>query len=232
MAGYLRRFQRLLHILLAISVVLLLSAFVATIFAAQQAPKLILRPGILPWMIDVVVVLGLVEIAAFSMPPRRKRWLSALLLVLLTLGGGLFVDLFAWYYSPLHVSKVSLPDGRQIMLAEDLVWTDTVFSLWQPHDSYWSIWQEVEAYHLTYSENGDFTWDAKLVVAPEGDRLLVRRGGIWTDCFDVVDEIRNCEGTKTYLDWQNPDEWFAQSERIERLTNLSPGPMENRQPLN
>ncbi len=119
-----------------------------------------------------------------------------------------------------ELDRTTLPDGRVVMLTLEAVPTDAVFNLWeQPEGWRWrSLFESGEA--LTYSEDGSFTADPRLVVSRDGRYLLVRRGGIWTDCW-AIDAKGSCfflvEGTSP-----GREEWLSRSQSIAFITGADP----------
>ena len=82
------------------------------------------------------------------------------------------------------------------------------------------FWEPAET--LTWSEDGGFTEDPKLVLVHER-WLLVRRGGIWTDCYEISPtKLMSCGGGDQMQDWQDPDAWRAASEAMALKTGAGP----------
>lgn len=69
--------------------------------------------------------------------------------------------------------------------------SDAIYSLWLAESLGWRP-ALPHARQVTRSENGAFTAHPRLVVSPDGRLLLIRRGGIWADCFDMGPELRPC----------------------------------------
>ncbi|MBF9195317.1 hypothetical protein [Microvirga terrestris] len=173
------------------------------------------------------LVLGAVVASGWK---RRLLWLlgavPSLLILFLT-----FVFLMISAGTPVEINRVQLADGRLVMLGIQPVPTDEVYDLWQAKDARGLVWQNLSDVSLSYSEDGSWTKDPALVATPDGKHLLVRRGGIWTDCLVIAERLNACPGVSSTLDWTKPAEWLEQSDHIVRITGLSPGHVEERQPV-
>ncbi|MCB5176384.1 hypothetical protein [Microvirga lenta] len=190
-----------------------------------------------PRILDELAVYGLLALSAglcfgaiTASGGRRLSWILGvvpgvpiitLILAVLALSAG----------TPSEINRIRLDDGRLLMLAIEPVPTDAVYNVWQSEDSFGLVWSRLRDVSLTYSEDGSWTEDPALVLTPNGKRLLVRRGGIWTDCLETTPGLEHCPGVLSSLAWTKPDAWLRQSERIGDLSGLSPGPVESRQPL-
>ena len=119
------------------------------------------------------------------------------------------------------VNRVALSDGRQFLLGVGPEPSDIVYVLWQSVDPWGVFWRPTK-YDLTYSDDGTRTADPALVVDPTGRRLLVRRGGLWTDCLDLDQNIRACASKVEEPSQRDPGSWRARSEDIQRLVGLHP----------
>ena len=115
---------------------------------------------------------------------RWTRWLYLLLLPVLPTA--LVVGLVA---TPWVAADARLTDGRRVHLVIAPVPTDTVYDLWVDSGPFS---QRVDT-ELGYSEDGRFVGDERLVLSRDGRRLLVGRGGIWTDCLTVAATFAPCE---------------------------------------
>lgn len=136
---------------------------------------------------------------------------------------GAFVQLFTQVPSPLNYAKMA--DGRTFLLAQNPgLGSNFAWSIWRPIDREGLVWA-LETDQMTYSEDGRFTSNAKLVPTEDGRRLLVQRGGIWTDCFEAEATLQYCEVPD--LDWDaafaNPRLWVDQSDAIAELTGMPAG---------
>lgn len=160
----------------------------------------------------LLMALGLFAIAAFAI----FIWFSISLIVHLEAA------------SEKAISIAELTNGRAFKLTEPVGSTDTICIIWEAEDKEQTKWRELDV-QITYSEDGSWTRDPALIAIADDQHLLVRRGGIWTDCIELGPPVRNCAGTQSYLARYKPDDWIRQSDEIERITGLSPGPKENRQ---
>jgi hypothetical protein len=119
------------------------------------------------------------------------------------------------------INRVTAPDGSQYLLGVGPMPTDVDYQLWRSVDPSGLFWERTE--DLTWSEDGGFTENPRLVLVR--DRwLLVRRGGIWTDCYEIVAEgLEHCGGGHTIPDWQNPDAWRRASAEMAVKVGVGPG---------
>ena len=119
-----------------------------------------------------------------------------------------------------ELGRVALPDGRVAVLTLEPVPTDAVYALWWVDGiGLRRMLRPVE--QITYSEDGSFTDDPALVLTPDGRRLLIRRGGIWTDCVELTDPPRICRNATEYPSGLRED-FLARSEQIAALIGLPP----------
>lgn len=130
-----------------------------------------------------------------------RRWAALLLLLLLPplivpLGYG------AIMIPASDAAHVRLADGRVLHLSVGPTLTDVTYDLWQETQG-GLLWRRIPA-DLNYSEDGRFTGDERLVLSRDGRRLLVGRGGIWTDCLEGVD-FRPCPLGLADTNWSDPD---------------------------
>lgn len=150
------------------------------------------------------------------------RWLSVIALVLLVPVAAI-ATLIALAYGPERINSVQLPSGRQFVFAIEPVLTDNVYSLYQPIGPFGFWWRQ--AGDLDYSEDGRFTDNARLAISPDHRWLLVGRGGIWTDCFRLVNEMPvRCDSINrpSWTDADYEQAMRAQSARFARLTGMTP----------
>jgi hypothetical protein len=124
---------------------------------------------------------------------------------------------------PSSLDRVSLPSGKQFVLAIEPIPTDSVYTLYQPIGRFGIWWRQVAM--LDYSEGGRFTGIERLIVSPDGNWLTVARAGIWTDCFRIVaGEPHACSlGINPF--WDEPSyerDMKARSTEIQQLTGMTP----------
>jgi len=94
--------------------------------------------------------------------------------------------LFAWLVGPWTLESMDLPaGGTRVVLAVDEGATDVGFILFEEADPAGLAWRQIS--ELDYIEDGPYAGRPHLVLAEDGRWLLVRRAGIWTDAFQIVD---------------------------------------------
>lgn len=113
------------------------------------------------------------------------RWSSALALVPLLAVGLLAVVFVEVTHRRVALSRASLPDGGTALLTLEPGITDTSYALWRATGPLLRPLSPPYEY-LSYSEDGSLTADPALALSRDGARLLVRRGGVWTDCVEVA----------------------------------------------
>ncbi|QRM28238.1 hypothetical protein [Microvirga sp. VF16] len=205
-------------------------AFAASFWGALSTESN--RRAFAPAFIDQLIIYGLPALLAglclsvvITSGRRRLFWAlgiipgSPILLLMLA-----FAGLVSG--APSEVNRAQLEDGRLLMLGIESIPTDVVYRLWQAEDRYGLVWRKLSDIQLTYSEDGSWTDDPALIATPDGKRVLIRRGGIWTDCLEATQEFKQCPGVHGALDWTRPTEWLQQSEQIASITGLLPGPIE------
>ncbi|KQT80763.1 hypothetical protein [Methylobacterium sp. Leaf466] len=115
-----------------------------------------------------------------------------------------------------EIDRVVLPDGRVVMMTLEPGMTDTIFGLWEtPRGWRWQPFQNAVS-DITYSEDHSFTHDPRLVVTADGRHLLIRRGGIWTDCWTTETSPAKCLPRDNGVP-DTRDEWLGRSERIAKV---------------
>jgi hypothetical protein len=153
---------------------------------------------------------------------HRTYWGLGLLASPFILVVGVFVQLFT--QTPELRNYARVVDGRTFLLAQFPTIQDDAWGIWRPHDRHGVVWA-LETDQMTYSEDGRFTSNAMLVASRDGRRLLVQRGGIWTDCFDVKAELEYCDVQD--LNWDaaflNPKLWVDHSNAIAELAGMPAG---------
>ena len=168
--------------------------------------------------LEVVTAMGCIALAlAGIVGPGLRRRAIATMVMLITVATALVSGLL-----PSEVSRARLADGRTVVLAKEFSLRDAAWSLWRPVDSFPVMLRSLGT-QISYSEAASWTRDPALILSPDGRYLLVRRGGIWTDCLITEAELAACPGTSSSLDGQKPEEWLRQSELIETMTGMSAG---------
>lgn len=150
-----------------------------------------------------------------------KRILSGIFSFLMITFVSFFILTWISWNTISFFDEVDLPKGVKIRLVHDPVPTDTVYSLWQTSGYSWWSWRRVPV-SLTYSEGGEFQDSPSLEFSFDDKYLLVRRGGIWTDCIDLS-SMMICEGIDQHPDWQNEQEWLNRSKQIGQITSNTSG---------
>jgi hypothetical protein len=184
----------------ALSGGLALLAAVGFMICATGDTKVIPRPP----TIEALLLGGLALAAAAVIllvagASHWTRWL--LLLVLPALVVPFVVGLFLIPTS--EVARVRLADGHMAYLGQEPVPTDVVYGLWRETNGGW-LWRRVDA-ELTYSEDGRFVGRETLKLSADGRRLLVGRGGIWTDCLQVDRDFAPCALSLDDPHWSQAD---------------------------
>lgn len=99
------------------------------------------------------------------------------------------------FFAPVsnEIASARLPDGRIAHLStEAAVITDVSYSLWTSSPGA-PFWRRHAKGDLSYSEDGSYISDERLRVSANGRRLLVGRGGVWTDCFEIAQDFAPCD---------------------------------------
>jgi len=127
--------------------------------------------------------------------------------------------------TPIFMNYATTGDGRTFLLAQDPgLGNDFSWSIWRPSDRAGFIWAR-ETNQMNYSEDGRFISNARLVATEDGRRLLVQRGGIWTDCFEAKASLQYCDLPRR--DWHDaleaPNAWIGNSDDIAELTGMPAG---------
>ncbi|WP_426013041.1 hypothetical protein [Caulobacter sp. DWR2-3-1b2] len=130
-----------------------------------------------------------------------RHWTGLLLLLLLP---PLIVPLSygALMIPATDTARLRLADGRVVHLSVGPTLTDLTYDLWQEEQGGW-LWRRTMA-DLSYSEDGRFINEERLALSSDGRRLLVGRGGIWTDCVEVRD-YQPCALGIADTNWSDPD---------------------------
>jgi hypothetical protein len=120
-----------------------------------------------------------------------------------------------------EIDRVGLPDGRVVMMTIEPGMTDTIFGLWEKV-GVWSWQAPFEAVsEITYSEDHSFTTDPRLVITDNSQYLLIRRGGIWTDCWAITTSLSPCLAGE-YNSPEKREDWISRSERIAAIVGADP----------
>ena len=155
---------------------------------------------------------------------RRRgfaRLWPLLALVTASVPGLMVLGLISLFQLRSELDRVTLPDGRQVLLTLEPIPTDAVYALWETAGWGWRpVLQSVS--EITYSEDGSFTKDPALILTPDGAHLLIRRGGIWADCVVVAKPWRTCIEMDGSPD--TPREMHARSSAIAAYTGVPADP--------
>ena len=177
-----------------------------------------------PEFLGTVSLIGLVAIPMaltidlIAPPASRRRWPAIRLIV--GLPATLLAILVVSLASPGVINRVTLPDSQQYLFGVGAMPTDVDYQLWKSVGPGGVFWRKAE--DLTWSEDGGFTEDPQLVLVKER-WLMVRRGGIWTDCYEVTAAGLNpCGGINEMPDWQRPGTWHAASARMAQEVGADP----------
>lgn len=124
--------------------------------------------------------------------------------------------------TPIFINFATAAGGKTFMLAQKPgLGSEFAWSIWRPLGRTGFLWA-LETDQMNSSEDGQFLSNPKLVAIQDGRRLLVRRGGIWTDCFDVGEDLEYCK--LPHLRWdapsQSPNAWVGNSDAIAELTGM------------
>lgn len=118
------------------------------------------------------------------------------------------------------VNRVTAPGGQQYLLGVGPMPTDVDYQLWRSVGPAGLFWEPAGT--LTWSEDGRFTEDPELVLV-HARWLMVRRGGIWTDCYEIVGgALKSCGGGIRIQDWQDPDAWRRASAEMAARVGATP----------
>lgn len=155
----------------------------------------------LPYMLLLGVFASLIGYLVASTARHGRRLLWHILTLIPAL---LIAFLAVTVLAPVSNAIVStrLPDGRTAHLStEAAVLTDVSYSLWvsSPGSPFWRRHSRGD---LSYSEDGSYINDERLRVSTNGRRLLVGRGGVWTDCLEITQDFAPCP-----LDVEQP--WWS-----------------------
>lgn len=226
------------HLVLGATLLGLIGSIAAYLLASHAALK-----DFLPWLAPspATLLYGYLLWCLLKLVGSRPWWQNTPLV--LTIPGALVLFIIARYdislpdFTPKspEINRVTLTDGRTFMLAYDRgSHLDITYALWQADESgpspkvNWRrpdpVWPEYPDswVKLNYSSGNKFTENPALLVTPDQHFLLVRRGGIWTDCMITSNPLRNCRCIDVYPSQIDRQEWHDRSEAITQLTGFTP----------
>lgn len=218
-----RRLASALVVLGAMSLLTYAGFAIWSVSSSTRDLRLIVSPAAMGYLQCAWLALpaGLL-LGAIQSRNHKTYWALGFLASPVILVLGLVVQLFT--QMPVLLNYAGLADGRTFLLAQFPTIQDDAWAIWRPHDRLGIVWT-LATDQMTYSEDGRFTSNAKLVSTENGRRLLVQRGGIWTDCFDVDTNLEYCDVQD--LDWDaafiNPKLWVEHSDAIAALTGMPAG---------
>ena len=158
----------------------------------------------LPFVLVLLIALSLAGYLVASTPRHGRRVLWHLLTLVPVV---LIILLATIFLAPASddLAQVRLPDGRTAHLGTDAaVITDVSYSVWisSPGSIFW---RRPPNTNLSYSEDGGYINDERLVVSANGKRLLVGRGGVWADCLEITKDFTPCELGVEQPWWSEPN---------------------------
>jgi hypothetical protein len=177
--------------------------FAILLVGSSAGRDLALAPPV-PYLFLLCVFASLVAYLAASTARHGRRVLWHVLTLVPAL---LITSLAVTYLAPVsnEVASARLPDGRTAHLSIDAaVITDTSYSLWVSSPGA-PIWRRQAKGDLSYSEDGSYINDERLRVSTDGRRLLVGRGGSWTDCLEIVQSFTPCALNVEQPWWSDAD---------------------------
>ena len=195
----------------------------AILFASSLNPLGVIPA---PEVLNAAGVIALIAIPSallfdVVMPPAGRR-LGPAIRLLLAIPAILVA--FVWIALssglPGVVNRVTAPGGQRYLLGIGPAPTDVDYQLWRSVGSAGLLWKPAGT--LTWSEDGRFTEAPALVLVHER-WLMVRRGGIWTDCYEILaDSLTSCGGGSSVPDWQDPDAWRQASAEMAAKVGATP----------
>ena len=199
----------------------IIAAGSAVLFLTSLNPLgVILAPELLNHVSVVALIAIPLALVVDVVAPPAKRRLWPIVRLLIGLPATLFALLLGSLASPGVINRVTLPDGQQYLLGIGATPTDVDYQLWKSVGPRGFFWRKAE--DLTWSEDGGFTEDPQLILVNER-WLMVRRGGIWTDCYEVTaTRLEPCGGINEMPDWQSPGSWRVASARMAREVGAEP----------
>jgi hypothetical protein len=179
------------------------------------------------WRLGGTLIPLLLMAAALFM---HFRWASSGWRLLIGMAMFLFVPfaflamLMAAIHGPGRVDSVRLSTGQHYVLTVELAGFDAIFGLYESAGPTGLQWRRV-AYLSGLEHDDPLVGVPRLAASPDQTWLLVRRDGLWTDCFRLVrDRPVECDI------WQSSDRGVMtpaarvhmRSRRIAALTGLTP----------
>lgn len=217
---------RLRRLLLVGSALLLLSHFLLVVSAVPSKGG---SQIILPSAANLIASAGLILLVLSGLlaAATRQGWRRVVPLIALVF---MMPVVFMLGFVELtlvrrEIGRVTLPGGHIVMMTQEPGFTDTSFGLWRPDGWRWQAVFDTD-HQITYSEDGSFTEDPALVLAPDSRYLTIRRGGIWTDCWEIKAEMKPsepkpCLPQETNIP-QSRSAWLDRSDRITAAVSVEP----------
>lgn len=201
-------------------VILLYLCLIAIAVPSRDGLQIVLPRGTGLLGLTGGVLLALAQLCASAV---RKGWRRLLPLLALMPMGLLLLVILGLAETQLvryELDRLTLRDGRVVMMTIEPGTTDTIFALllkdgwrWRPLFT--------GGTEVSYSEDGSFTEKPALVLTPGERHILIRRGGIWTDCWRVGGTLQPCLRDSAYV----PDThsaWLDRSDRITAYVGMEP----------
>lgn len=215
------------RIFLTGGVLLLLAYFLGVMIAlpSKNGPQIIIptAANLIPNAGMILLVISGLIAAAMRAGWRRAVPLLNLALVIPVVG--LLLGFVELTLVRREIDRVILPGGRVVLMTLEPGFTDTSFRLWWPDGWRWKAVFDAGD-QITYSEDGSFTSDPRLVLARDGRHLMIRRGGIWTDCWMIQPEMTSSEPTPCLAGEGNSpgsrSAWLDRSDRIAAAIGAEP----------
>lgn len=203
---------------------LLIAIYLVLAFGASGADNKVQL--ILPFWVHHVPLAGFIlfTLSQLVAGAIRRGWRRLIPLLSLGLAFPMFVVIIGFVQiatARWEVDRVSLPNGRVVMMTLEPGRTDAIFGLWEKAGGW--VWQAPfdAVSEITYSEDHTFTTDPRLVVTATGRHLLIRRGGIWTDCWAIATSLTPCLPGE-YISPVRREDWISRSERIAAIVGADP----------
>ncbi len=185
-------------------------------FLSEPNKKLLLPWNLIYLQLDFVIYLYLIGCLIYSLKTKLWRKPVIILGALLSL---LIVSLIEYViatFHPYEIQRVQTADSRLFMLSVGGSPTDAIYQLWERTQHPLPMWKQ--NHYISYSENFDFTDNPALILSASEDYLLIRRGGIFTDCI-ALKHYTTCEYPSSILRHTEPEKWKERSLRYERISN-------------
>ncbi|MEH3147201.1 MAG: hypothetical protein PGN34_18025 [Methylobacterium frigidaeris] len=217
------RLARLRRLLLLGSVLLLLFALALMLGTVPSEDRV---QVVMPRWTGHIATVGLVLLVLSQLVAvtTRRGWRRLLPVVALGLAAPAIVLVLGFLSvnaQRVEIDRVTLPNGRIVMMTLEPGMTDAIYKLWEPHGWRWRSLFDA-ARHITYSEDFSFTTDPGVVASADGRHLLIRRGGIWTDCWRV--EAAGLRPCLPEIDSspREREEWLGRSAGIAAVVGAEP----------